>query len=211
MKGTLSHFILKSVYINSLHSICSTVDTLSCQLSLNVDIVQSHLDSLLDDKLLSCSQENKYSVTSLGRNQFTVVLTTGTFDILHRGHLFILKQSRLLGDVLVVIVTPDKNVERQKGRTPAKQESERVYILNHINEVDAAILGHESDFIRPVTQIRPEIIALGYDQKEDIDHWYSILEKNDLSHVKIIRLMKYVPGKSTTKIFQQIMKRKKKL
>ena len=92
----------------------------------------------------------------------TRVMATGTFDILHPGHLLYLEESRALGDELVVVVARDVNVKHKPK--PIIPEVQRLMMVAALKIVDLAILGHETDFMIPVEQLKPDIITLGYDQ-----------------------------------------------
>ncbi|MEW6754404.1 MAG: adenylyltransferase/cytidyltransferase family protein [Candidatus Latescibacterota bacterium] len=96
----------------------------------------------------------------------TRVLCCGTFDHLHPGHLFFLRQARELGSELVVVVARDENVKRIKGRYPDHTEEERRERLAELEMVDEARLGYlGKDFLRVVAEVAPDVIALGYDQQ----------------------------------------------
>ena len=92
----------------------------------------------------------------------TRVLATGTFDLLHPGHLLYLERSKELGDELVVIVARDVNVKHKPK--PVIPEDQRLKMVQALKVVDLAILGDEKDIFRPIEQLRPDIITLGFDQ-----------------------------------------------
>lgn len=92
------------------------------------------------------------------------VLVFGTFDRLHPGHRFLLTEAGKRGRLFVVIAR-DRNVERIKGRLPDQSEAERKRIIEDVFPDATAILGDSSDFLRPVRDIKPDLILLGYDQK----------------------------------------------
>lgn len=93
------------------------------------------------------------------------VVATGTFDILHPGHLYYLEESRELGDELYVIVARDANV-RHKPR-PILPEEQRLRMVRALKPVDHAILGDLHDMFKPIEEIRPDIITLGFNQHFD--------------------------------------------
>lgn len=95
----------------------------------------------------------------------TLVVATGTFDLLHPGHVLYLERSKALGDELVVIVARDVNV-RHKPK-PILPEEQRRRMVQALKVVDRAVLGEEKDIFRTVEQLRPDIITLGYDQHFD--------------------------------------------
>ena len=97
----------------------------------------------------------------------TLVVATGTFDLLHPGHVLYLERSRALGDELVVIVARDVNV-RHKPK-PILPEEQRRRMIAALQVVDRAILGEEKDIFRTIEQLRPDVITLGYDQHFDED------------------------------------------
>jgi len=95
----------------------------------------------------------------------TRIVATGTFDILHPGHLYYLEESRRLGDELFVIVARDANV-RHKPR-PIIPEEQRLRMVQALKPVDHALLGDLQDMFRPITKIQPDIITLGFNQHFD--------------------------------------------
>jgi FAD synthetase len=92
----------------------------------------------------------------------TRVVATGTFDILHPGHILYLERSRAQGDELAVIVARDVNV-RHKPK-PIVPEAQRLRMVQSLKVVDLAILGEEKDIFRTIEQLKPDIITLGFDQ-----------------------------------------------
>jgi FAD synthetase len=93
------------------------------------------------------------------------VVATGTFDILHPGHLFYLTESRRLGDELYVIVARDVNVKHKPP--PILPEEQRLRMIRSLKPVDHAQLGDIHDMFRPIDEIRPDVITLGYNQHFD--------------------------------------------
>ena len=91
------------------------------------------------------------------------VMATGVFDILHLGHVHFLQEAKRLGNELIVIVARDATVEKSKHRPVMSQEM-RVELIRSLKVVDQAFLGHEENHFNIVEEIKPDIIALGYDQ-----------------------------------------------
>ena len=133
-------------------------------LELSHDILNPILESLVERNSIILDSNNYYFLTDFGRRQLTVVMTGVTFDLLHTGHLFTLQQAKYLGDVLVVVIATNKTVEKMKNHPPTNDQKERARIISRIKEVDAVVLGSEKDFMAPIDIIKPDIIALGYDQ-----------------------------------------------
>jgi FAD synthetase len=94
------------------------------------------------------------------------VVATGVFDIIHLGHVHFLEKAKDLGDELVVIVARDKTARKMKHE-PITPEGMRVELVQSLKPVDRAVLGYEDDMYRIISEVRPDIIALGYDQKFD--------------------------------------------
>jgi FAD synthetase len=92
-------------------------------------------------------------------------VATGTFDLLHPGHVLYLEKSRELGDELIVIVARDINVKHKPK--PIIPESQRLKMVQSLKAVDRAVLGEEKDIFRLIEGIQPDIITLGYDQHFD--------------------------------------------
>ncbi len=115
----------------------------------------------------------------------TTVVATGTFDLLHPGHVLYLERSKILGDELVVIVARDVNV-RHKPK-PVLPEEQRRKMVQSLTAVDRAILGEESDIFRTIEQLNPDIITLGFDQHFDIGHLETELSRRGL-HPRIVRI-----------------------
>jgi FAD synthetase len=95
----------------------------------------------------------------------TRVVAQGTFDILHPGHVHYLREAAAMGDTLVVIVARDGNVTHKPG--PVIPDEQRVEMVNALDPVDHARLGHPDDIFVPIEEIEPDVIVLGHDQHHD--------------------------------------------
>lgn len=115
----------------------------------------------------------------------TRVLATGTFDILHPGHILYLRKAKELGDELFVIVSRDSMVQHKSK--PILPEQQRLQVVEALEMVDHAELGSERDIFEPLTLIKPDIIALGFDQYFDENKLQEDLEKRHIPS-KVIRL-----------------------
>ncbi len=120
------------------------------------------------------------------------VLMFGTFDILHPGHLRIFKQAKSLGDRLVVVIALDSTVKALKKRDTVHTQEERKAQVQQISFVDVAVLGNKDDKYKILDEVRPAIIALGYDQEAFVDMLTLELKKRHLK-AKIVRLKSYRP------------------
>ena len=117
------------------------------------------------------------------------VMATGTFDLLHIGHIYFLKEAKKLGDELIVVVARDLTVRKLKHE-PVTPEDMRLGLIRELKMVDQAELGHEDDMYKVVEEIRPDIIALGYDQVHDEKILNQELKKRKLK-ARVVRLSKY--------------------
>ncbi|UCF07343.1 MAG: FAD synthase [Thermoplasmata archaeon] len=133
------------------------------------------------------------------------VMATGVFDILHLGHIYFLEEAKKLGDELVVVVAMDKTAEQLK-HNPITSQDMRVKLVSALKPVDRAVLGYEGDRYKIVQELKPDIIALGYDQKHDEEKI-----KNDLKDlgmdVKVVRLEPFVDHDldGTRKIIRKVV------
>ena len=120
------------------------------------------------------------------------VMAFGTFDILHPGHVSYLKQAAELGDELVVVIATDANVEKIKGRPPVYSQEQRRGLVESLRIVDKVIVGVEDDMISSVERIRPEVVALGYDQQPGNEVLERKLHERGIN-ARIMRLKAFRP------------------
>ena len=117
------------------------------------------------------------------------VMVLGTFDLLHPGHVHMLKEAKQYGDHLVVVVSRDQTVWEVKAHKPRHNETVRLQNLEQLGIADTVRLGHLDDKHQVIREEKPDVIALGYDQKFFIDTLEDALE----DHVQIVRLSPYRP------------------
>ena len=98
------------------------------------------------------------------------VLCFGTFDGIHPGHDDFFRQARSLGERVVVVIARDATVLDLKGQLPANGEEERRRMVARHRHVDEAVLGDYEDKYAVITQIKPNVILLGYDQEHFTEH-----------------------------------------
>lgn len=128
---------------------------------ISEEFVSSKIKDLIKNQLLN---EDRKTLTELGRSSLKVVLAGGVFDIIHPGHIHTLNAAKDLGDVLVVVIATDKTAEKMKKRVPLHTQDQRKMLVDSLSVVDLGVVGHEDDIFKTVDFIRPQIIALGYDQ-----------------------------------------------
>jgi FAD synthetase len=121
------------------------------------------------------------------------IVTFGVFDLIHVGHIRFLENCKgLIKDSkLIVVISRDSVVLKEKGKKPVVPEEERREIIASLKPVDEAILGNEgSDKLKIVEEIKPDIIVLGYDQVWGEKELEEELKKRSLK-IKVMRLKKY--------------------
>lgn len=144
------------------------------------------------------------------RSKKAKIVVTGTFDIIHPGHLEFFEHAKKLSipSELWVIVARNSSVSDFKKKGPILDENIRVKILNSLKPVDYALLGNEGpDKIKIIEELRPDIIALGYDQWINEDKLRDELVKRGLPNTKVYRLPKFGSNgySSSTEIRQRII------
>jgi len=119
----------------------------------------------------------------------TLIVATGTFAILHPGHITYLEEARKLGDKLIVIVARDEFVRKRKNSCPVPEE-QRLSVVRALKQVDEAILGDKEDIFKPIEELKPDIIALGRDQEFSEQELEQELRKRGLK-AKVVRIQGY--------------------
>ncbi|HQA80453.1 MAG TPA: FAD synthase [Methanoregulaceae archaeon] len=133
------------------------------------------------------------------------VVATGTFDLLHPGHLYYLEESRRLGDELYVIIARDANV-RHKPK-PVIPEDQRMKMVGALKPVDHAVLGDLHDMFRPIREIQPAVITIGFNQHFDEARLVADLRARGINS-EVVRIGQY-PGdacSSTSRIIRKVLK-----
>ncbi len=131
----------------------------------------------------------------------TVVFTNGCFDLLHPGHISLLRQSAAQGDRLIVGLNSDASVRRLKGPTrPIQNETSRALLLAALSDVDAIVLFDEDTPLELITALRPDVLVKGSDYTIDTVVGADVVQQGG-GRVYLARL---VDGCSTTGIVRKI-------
>lgn len=102
------------------------------------------------------------------KNNGKIVFTNGCFDLLHPGHIKIIKESKKLGDTLIVALNSDNSVKKLKGRDrPIVKAQERAHLLTLIDEVDFVVIFKELTPLKIIMELKPDIITKGGDYKKE--------------------------------------------
>ena len=139
-----------------------------------------------------------------------VVLASGVFDLLHLGHVRFLEEAKRAGGEnakLIVVIATDSTVEKMKGKKPIMSEDQRRALVESLKVVDQAVLGYEDlDIGEVIGKIKPDVIALGYDQADMEKEVKNYVAKHRLP-VQIVKTGKYAENAldSSSKIKQKII------
>ena len=129
----------------------------------------------------------------------SIVFTNGCFDIVHRGHLELLKYCKSIGDKVIVGLNTDSSIKRLKGNNrPINCQSDRKFHLESLIYVDNVVLFDQNTPYELIKKIKPDIIVKGGDYTVE-----SVIGNN----IAEVRIFKYVEGYSTTKTIQSINNR----
>jgi cytidyltransferase-like protein len=166
---------------------------------LSEEIINSKINDLIKNKFVN---KDRKTLTEIGRNSLCVVLAGGVFDIIHPGHIHTLNAAKELGDVLVVVVATDNTAVKMKKRRPLHVQEQRQELVNSLSMVDISLIGQENDIFKTVNHIKPQIIALGYDQIHQEKFITEGCKKIELD-AKVARLQSPIPESSSSKIQEE--------
>ncbi len=123
----------------------------------------------------------------------TRVLVFGTFDILHPGHLYFLREAKKHGDHLTVIVTPSSIVKKLKGASPLFGEDHRLAAVKLMSFVDRVMLGDRKlSVFTVIKKTKPDVICFGYDQ-QTLAKYVSSYCKKRKQKIRLVHLKPYGP------------------
>ena len=191
---SLKKTILSAIYVSNITN--ETVFQILNQKKIFSDEVNLKFEELVKENLI---HQNKKTLTKKGRNSLKVVLAGGVFDIIHPGHIHTLKDAKALGDVLVVVVATDNTSVKMKKRRPLHDQEQRRELVNSLSMVDLCLVGQEEDIFKTVDLVRPQVIALGYDQTHQEKFIIDGCKRIKLD-AKVARLESPMPESSSSKI-----------
>ena len=105
----------------------------------------------------------------------TLVYTAGTFDLLHLGHVRIIRAALAFGDKVIVAVSTDELVEAYKGRKPVVPFDERMEMVRALRGVDAVVAQHDQDKFAAWERMRFDVWLVG-------DDWYGTAQYEEYRH-----------------------------
>jgi len=135
------------------------------------------------------------------------VMVTGTFDMLHKGHINMFEQARQHGDYLIIVVARDVTVEKVKGKRPRHSMEQRLKTVQKY--ADKAILGNPGDKYTVIQKERPDVLCLGYDQEAFTEGLEEELKKRGLK-VEVVRLRPYRPEMYKSSIIKEKLKKERR-
>lgn len=120
------------------------------------------------------------------------VMAAGTFDVLHKGHEFFLKEAKKRGSRLVAVIARDETVGKFKGRKPLYGEQARADAVRGLGIADEVLLGHKGDIFEIIEEVKPDVICLGYDQQVKEETLAAELKRRNIP-ARIVRLPSHEP------------------
>ena len=136
------------------------------------------------------------------RKKNNIIFTNGVFDLIHIGHIKLLKSVKNLGNKLIVGINSDKSVKRIKGtERPINNQKSRKLILESIRFVDKVVIFNEMNPSKVIRKIKPNIVVKGG------DYTAKFIRNNDSIPKKInVKIIKLKKGYSSTNIIKKIKK-----
>ncbi|MCM8773517.1 MAG: adenylyltransferase/cytidyltransferase family protein [Candidatus Omnitrophica bacterium] len=150
------------------------------------------------NKKIKSIKELKNIVKNLKSKGNKLVFTNGCFDLIHPGHIKILKEAKKQGDILIVGINSDSSIKRIKGNLrPILKQNARVEIISSIEYVDYVTVFDEPTPYRAIKTLKPHILVKGGD-------WYDkkVVGKTLVDKVYFVKLLK---GYSSTKLIEKIL------
>src|ERR671920_1172194 len=193
----LDKAILASLYISTLEPQVSSYDRIKDRLPIGKELYRSKVEQLSERGFIEKNDNSKLSF--IGRDVLKVVLVGGVFDLIHPGHIHTLKAAKAEGDVLVVVIARTSTAIKIRGRKKIfHDEVLRQELVSSLRFVDLAIIGREGTLYDTVEYVKPDTIALGYDQAHTEKDVAENCAKRNLN-VRVIRLNTPIPTtKSST-------------
>jgi len=162
-----------------------------------IEIYESKLHQSNSDAHIKTFEEIERIVNRAKEHNQRVVFTNGCFDILHVGHVKYLQEAKSFGDILIVGLNSDASVRELKGPTrPVNVEDDRAYILAALDAVDYVVKFSDDTPHDLIKMIAPDVLVKGgdYEGKTVVGTEFS----------KVLKLVDFVDGKSTTKTIAKI-------
>ncbi|MGD1838485.1 MAG: adenylyltransferase/cytidyltransferase family protein [Nitrososphaeraceae archaeon] len=200
---TIDKVILGTLFINGLDRNMSFLQVIKEKYKHDEETLRKRIDELINLGLI----EKKHQIlklTQIGRESLKVVLVGGVFDLLHPGHISTLKSAKALGDILIVIIATTKTATKiKKDRIIYHNENLRKEMVSSLSFVDLALIGKKGTLFDTVEYVKPDIIALGYDQTHTEKEISENCKKRKLE-IQILRLSTPVPKIKSSEIKKEL-------
>ncbi len=135
------------------------------------------------------------------KNGKKIVFTNGCFDLIHKGHIYLIKEAEKLGDILIIGLNSDLSVKKIKGeKRPILKEEDRSFIINNIKGVDYVVLFDEETPEKLIMEIEPDVLVKGGDYKEEEIVGAEFVKKRG----GVVVVIPYLEGFSTSEIIKRV-------
>jgi D-beta-D-heptose 7-phosphate kinase/D-beta-D-heptose 1-phosphate adenosyltransferase len=140
--------------------------------------------------------------SQLKRQDKKVVFTNGCFDLLHSGHVHLLREAKEKGDVLIVAVNDDASIQKIKGTSrPIFPLEERIEILGAVEDIDYLVSFSEETPQRIVARLLPDILVKGGDWRPE-----EVVGKKEVEEAGgEVVIIPYLKGRSSSEIIERIV------
>lgn len=203
--GTIAAFLAKGT------ELCEAIKIANIAAGIAVGKMGTYAVTLVDiknalhnkSKQKLISEENIVDLTDVWKKQNRkIVFTNGCFDIIHAGHISLLKQAKQFGDILIVGLNSDTSVKNIKGETrPVNNETDRAEVLCAFEFVDAVTIFNEDTPLELIGKILPDVLVKGADYTPQTVVGADIVSKNGGK----VELVKLVEGKSSSNILNSLL------
>jgi D-glycero-beta-D-manno-heptose 1-phosphate adenylyltransferase len=151
-----------------------------------------------EDRLIRSLEDMTRTVTHLKGLRIPIVLTSGSFDLIHLGHVKYLQKAKEFGGILVVGVDSDAKIRRRKGDDrPMVPQDERLELLAHQRPVDLIFLkGEDEERWGLIKAVRPDVLVLTE------DHSYSDADQREL--LEFVGRIEVVPRQASVTTSERI-------
>jgi FAD synthetase len=194
--------ILSSLYLSNLIPEVSSYERIRSRLPISKQIYDLKVHELSGKGFIDKNDKSK--LTFIGRDAIKVVLVGGVFDLIHPGHIHTLKAAKAHGDILIVVIARTSTAMKIKeGRRIYHNEALRQELVSSLFFVDLAIIGREGTLYDTVEFVKPDVIALGYDQSHTEKEIAENCRRRNLN-VRLIRLNTPIPVTKSSKIKDEL-------
>jgi D-beta-D-heptose 7-phosphate kinase/D-beta-D-heptose 1-phosphate adenosyltransferase len=150
------------IVVSKLGTACVTRDELAASLAAE------HASPAVDDGRLLGLDAAVAQRWSWARDKLTVGVANGCFDLLHPGHVSLIRQAAATCDRLIMALNSDDSVRRLKGpRRPVQNERARAEVMGAIKGVSAVVIFAEDTPLELITALKPDVLVKGADYSED--------------------------------------------